>query len=257
MNRNFQGYPRHLSGTTTTSHFNFLLDMKQADVNGDGLPDSVFLYGHKPDGKSGIFADHITLVIQDGYTQNKTTVNLKNNAGYNARLFLGDFDKDGIADILVTIDSGGSGGYISAYIYSFRSNVLRELFDVEPYNRTFRFKVDYEDFYKVSVASAERDMLFIIDISNKGQEYLSSLYNENGTLKHPATGEVLALGALYPVVTDTKSMSFDLLALQRIIGTFNADTLGYVENLLTWDGERFVSSRLMVAIPPSKLTALF
>jgi len=257
MNRNFQGYPRQMSWPHTSSHSIFLLDMKQADVNGDGLPDPVFLYGHKPDGKSGIFADHLTLVIQDGYTQNKTTVNLKNSAGYNARLFLGDFDKDGIEDILVTIDSGGSGGYINAYIYSFRSNVLRELFEVEPYNRTFKFKVDYEDFYKVNVANAERDIWFTLDIGHKGHDYLSSLYNENGKLKNPATGEVLALGALYPIVTDTKSMSFDLLALQRIIGTFNADTLGYVENLLTWDGKKFVSSRLTVAIPPAKLTALF
>ncbi|MNU01542.1 hypothetical protein D3C72_2449780 [compost metagenome] len=52
-------------------------------------------------------------------------------------------------------------------------------------------------------------------------------------------------------------MSYDLIALQRIIGTFNADTLGYVENLLTWGGTHFISSRLSVSIPPTNLIALY
>ncbi|MFD0677590.1 MULTISPECIES: VCBS repeat-containing protein [unclassified Paenibacillus] len=251
-----QGY-QQMYGRNPMSNNLFLLDMKQADVTGDGILDNVYLYGNKPDGQSGLFADHITLVIQDGHSKIRTTVNLPNNAGYNGRLFLGDFDKDKVADILVTIDSGGSGGYISSYIYSFRNKVLRKLFDVDAYNSYYTFNVNYEDNYKVSVGSPRLDVLFTIDISNKGYDYLSQYYNDNGKLKTPTKGEVLALGALYPIVTDEKSMSYDLLALQRIIGTFNADTLGYVENLLTWGGTAFISSRLSVSILPAKLISLY
>ncbi|NOU92698.1 VCBS repeat-containing protein [Paenibacillus sp. LMG 31456] len=257
MSWQYPGYQQQMYRPNTNSNNLFVLDMKQADVTGDGILDNVYLYGNKPDGQSGLFADHITLVIQDGYSKNRTTVNLPNNAGYNSRLFLGDFDKDTIADILVTIDSGGSGGYISSYIYSFRNKVLRKLFDVEQFNSHFKFNVNYEDYYKVSVGSPQLDVLFTLDISNKGYDYLSQYYNEDGKLKTPTKGEVLALGALYPIVTDEKSMSYDLLALQRIIGTFNADTLGYVENLLTWGGTHFISSRLSVSIPASKLIALY
>ncbi|GGH39342.1 VCBS repeat-containing protein [Paenibacillus segetis] len=257
MSWQFYEYPHQRMGMNTMPNTNFLLDMKQADINGDGILDTVFLYGNKQGGASAIFADHITLVIQDGYSHQKTVVSLKNNAGYNARLFLGDFNKDHVADILVSIDSGGSGGYISAYIYSFRDNDLRELFDSEVYNRQYMFNVNYEDFYKVSVGSPQLDVLFTIDISNKGADYLSQYYNDNGKLKSPVQGEVLALGGLYPIVTDLQSMSYDLIALQRIIGTINADTLGYVENLLTWNGTTFTSSRLMVSIPPTKLIALY
>ncbi|WP_246054264.1 VCBS repeat-containing protein [Paenibacillus anaericanus] len=257
MNWQLYEYPHQRFGTNTVSSTIFLLDMKQADINGDGLLDTVFLYGNKPDGASGIFADNITLVLQDGYSHQRTVVNLKDNAGYNARLFLGDFNKDRIADILVNIDSGGSGGYISAYIYSFRDNHLRELFDSEAYNRQYKFNVNYEDYYKVSIGSPQLDVLFIIDISNKGADYLSQYYNDNGKLKSPVQGEVLALGGLYPIVTDFQSSSYDLTALQRIIGTINADTLGYIQNLLTWDGTTFISSRLMVSIPPTKLIALY
>jgi len=228
--------------------------MKQGDVNGDGIIDNVYLYGNKSD---GIFADNITLIIQDGYSNQSTTVNLQNNAGYNARLFLGDFSKDNVNDILVSLDTGGSGGYGIFYIYSFKNNVLYEMFDVDKYNQVYKFTVNYEDFYKVSVGSPQLDVLFRIDISNKGYDYLSQYYYENGKLKQPIKGEVLALGALYPIVTDVKSMSYDLLALQRIIGTTNSDALGYVENLLTWNGTQFTSSRLSVAVLGTKLISHF
>ena len=233
-----------------------LLDMKQGDVNGDGVADNIYLIGNKTS-ETAVFADNITLVVQDGRTGENTIVNFKNNAGYNARLFLGDFSKDNVPDVLVSIDSGGSGGYGFFYIYSFRSNMVRTLFDVDQYNKEYVFRVNYEDFYKVSVGSPRLNVLFTIDISYKGYDYLSQFYDEGGKLKQPVQGEVLALGAVYPVVTDPKSLSYDLLAIQRIIGTTNADTLGFVENFLTWNGIRFESSRLTVSIPGTPLAIHF
>lgn len=225
-----------------------LLDMKMGDVNGDGILDHVYLYGHIPE-SPGIFADHITLVIQDGHSNKATTVHFPYDAGYNARLFLGDFTKDHIADILVSIDSGGSGGYGYFYMYSFKNNILREMFDFEKYNQGHPFQVNYEDFYKVSVASPQLNVRFTIDIRNKGMDYLSQYYHPNGKLKQPTQGEVLALGNLSPIVRNERKTSYDLLAFQRIIGTTNADTLGYVENHLTWKGSQFISARLSISIP--------
>ncbi|WP_429848244.1 VCBS repeat-containing protein [Brevibacillus panacihumi] len=228
-----------------------LLDWMQGDVTGDGIVDNIYLYGDTSAG-TGNFADDITLVIQDGFSQRRTRVEFPNHAGYNARLFLGDFSKDQVLDILVSIDSGGSGGYGFFYMYSFKNHVLREMFDVDKYNQAYQFQVNYEDYYKVSVGSPRLDVFFVIDISQKGRDYLSQYYYENGKLKQPVTGEVLALGALYPIVTNEKSMGYDILALQRIIGPINADTLGYVENLMTWNGDQFQSVRLSVSIPGAK-----
>lgn len=217
------------------------------DVNGDGVLDTVYLYGQF-NGPPGIFADNITLVIQDGRSTKSTTVHLKNNAGYNGRLFLGDFNKDGIPDIMVSMDTGGSGGYGIFYIYSFRNNRVQELFNVDNYNGTYAFQVHYEDFYKVRVESSELNVLFMIDISTKGSDYLSQYYNENGILKNPVQGGALAIGGLYPIITDNKSYQFDLLALQRIIGPTNVDTLGYIENILSWQDTEFISNRLTVSV---------
>ncbi|WP_399633036.1 VCBS repeat-containing protein [Sporosarcina sp. SG10008] len=224
------------------------MDLKTGDVNGDGILDTVYLYGQVA-GPPGIFADNITLIIQDGKSYKSTTVHLKNNAGYNARLFLGDFDNDLVPDIMVSIDTGGSGGYGIFYIYSFRNNSLHELFNVDSYNEKYTFQVNYEDFYKVGVESSRQNLLFTIDISNKGHDYLAQYYDDNGLLKNPLKGEVLALGALHPIITTNESYNYDLLALQRIIGPTNADTLGYVENLLTWKDTQLISNRLAVSIP--------
>ena len=157
---------------------------------------------------------------------------------------------------MISIESGGSGGYGIFYIYSFRNNIPRLLFDFEKYNNSYTFEVNYEDFYKVSVGSPPLDLLFTLDISYKGYDYLSQLYDENGKLKQPVKGEVLAASALNPIVTNQKSMSYDLLVFRRIIGISNADTLGYVENLLTWNGTQFISTRLATAILGTKFISL-
>ena len=216
-------------------------------ANGYGIMDTVYLYGQF-DGPPGIYADNITLVIRDGRTTKSTTVHLKNNAGYNARLFLGDFNKDGVPDIMISMDTGGSGGYRIFYIYSLRNNRLRELFNSDHYDDKYEFEAHYENFHKVRVESSQLNVLFIIDIGTKGFDYLSQFYNSNGLLKNPVQGGVLGIGALFPINTTNRNNYFDLLAMQRIIGPTNSDTLGYVENLLSWQDIEFISNRLTVSV---------
>jgi hypothetical protein len=229
-----------------------LLDWKFADVTGDGILDNVYLYGDVQ-ARLGNLVDNITVVIQDGRTNKKTTVPLKNTAGYNARLFLGDFNKDNIADIMVSADTGGSGGYGIFYIYSFKNNILQELFDVDKYNAEYSFQVNYENFYKVRVASQQLNVMFTIDISNKEADYLSQFYNHEGKLKEPFIGGALGISALNPIITNNKSYNYDILAFQRIIGTVNVDTLGYIENNLTWNDNQFISKWLSLLTAGEKL----
>lgn len=231
----------------------FLLDYKRTDVTGDGIPDNIYLYGNKPDGAAGIYADNITLVIQDGRMNKSKAVTPEFNAGYHARVFLEDFDMDGVDDIKVTIDSGGSGGSIITYIYSYKKHMLRELFNFDNYNNNFRYKADFNDFYTFSVRNSQYDKLFVLDLSARSYDYLSYLYDVNGKLLRPVQGDVLSLGALHPIVTDENDTHLNLIAQQRIIGTTNADTLGSVQNLLTWDGQGFSLTNMSVSIQGTNL----
>ncbi|KAJ53731.1 hypothetical protein BD780_002926 [Clostridium tetanomorphum] len=220
------------------------------DVNGDGIPDNIYLTGIRT--PSSPFTQNITLVIQDGVTGRFTSIQLKDNAGYNPNLSLFDFTGDGVYDILISIASGGSGGIMYYYIYSFVSNIPKLLFDFNVYNEEYKYNVTYKDNYKVEVISKKNNTKYIIDISNRGSDYLNEIYDENGKLKAPITGFVNPLSGLYPVDFDSNNV-YELLAYQKIAGRYNADSLGYILNTLKWENNRFVLDNQYVAIFGSQI----
>lgn len=191
---------------------------------------------------------NITLVIQDGRTGRFTSIPLSDNLGYNPKLFLGDFTGNCIDDILISIDSGGSGAIMYHYIYSFTNNTPQLLFDFNSYNEEYNYDVTYKDNYKVEVISRKNDRNYIIDIStSRDDEYLHEIYYENGKLKSPISGFVNPLSGLYPVDFDSNNV-YELLAYQKIAGRYNADSLGYILNTLKWKDNTFILDNQYVAI---------
>jgi hypothetical protein len=222
-----------------------VVSFAKGDVTGDKVPDNVYLTGTKT--TDSPFIQNITLVVQDGRTGAYKSVTLSENAGYNPTLFLGDFTGNGVDDILIRIDSGGSGAFTYDYVYSFVNNNSQLLFDFSVYNEQFQYDVNYQDNYKVKVVSKINNLTYLIDISLRDPEYLSEIYNANGKLKSPIEGFVNPLSGLYPIDFDSNGV-YDLLAYQKIAGRYNADALGYVLNTLGWKNDRFVLQNQNVAI---------
>ncbi len=217
----------------------------RGDVTGDGIIDTVSLTGIiTPDSP---YIQYITLVVQDGATGIFTSVPLKANSGYNPNVSLWDFNGDGIPDILIGIASGGSGGIMYYYIYSFKDFMQNLMFDFDVYNGKFKYDVVYMDNYKVKVTSRFNNQVYIIDIQNKGKEYLNEIYDRNGKLKVPVEGFVDPLSGLYPVDFDSNQV-YELLGYQSIAGRYHADSLGYVLNTLKWNDQKFVLDSQVVAI---------
>ncbi len=217
----------------------------QGDVTGDGVSDNVYLTGVRtPDSP---FIQQITLVVQDGGSGRVTYTPLQDNAGYNPTLFLGDFTGNRVNDILISIDSGGSGGIMYHFVYSYLNNVALIIFNYKSYNELYEYTVTFRDHYKVEVVSERNKMKYIIDISNKDKEYLREIYQAGGKLKQPISGFVNPLSGLYPVDFDGNHV-YELLAYQKIAGRYNADALGYVLNTLAWNGNQFALSDQNVAI---------
>jgi len=215
------------------------------DVNGDKIPDKLYLTGTKT--SLSPFIQNITLLIQDGRTGAFIRVPLSVNAGYNPRLFLGDFTKDGIDDIFISIDSGGSGAIMFHYIYSFINNTPKLIFDFNEYNVEYNYDVTFKNNYKVEITSWKNNSKYIIDISLKGKDYLNEIYDANGELKEPISGFVNPLSGLYPVDFNSDG-SYELLAYQKIAGRYNADSLGYILNTLKWKNNMFPLDNQNVAI---------
>lgn len=222
-----------------------VVDVKRGNVMGDGAIDTVYLTAEKtPDSP---FWVKIAVVVQDGRTNRYTQIPLKENAGYNPTLFLGDFTGDKVEDIMVVMDTGGSGGMINAYVFAYRGGQFRPLFDSDVFNDRFKYRVFYLDQYKAQVNSYNTNQKFIIDLSTRGKQYLSEIYNPNGTLKKQIQGFVSPLSGLYPVDFDRNGV-YELFAYQNIAGQYNADRLGYVQTTLKWNGRVFNPEVQNVAI---------
>lgn len=215
------------------------------DVTGDKIDDNVYLTGIKS--SDSPFVQNIRLVIQNGATDTSYSIPLNENVGYSPELFLGDFNGDGVDDILISIATGGSGGTYYYYIYSFAHNILRLLFDFDVYNNQYTYEVNYKDNYKAEVISNRNDTKYLIDLSLREPDYLNEIYDSNGKLLEPIEGWVNPISGLYPIDYDFDKV-YELLAYQRIAGRYNADSLGYVQNTLKWDNNMFGLDRQEVAI---------
>lgn len=227
------------------NRLNTVVASTYGDVNGDNVPDMVYLTGHRTPGSG--FIQNITLYIKDGKTGITQSSKLKSDAGYNPTLFLGDFTGNGTNEILIGIASGGSGGIMFNYIFSNLYNQLEMIFDYEAFNQAFEYKVDYQNNYKVQVTNIQLNSRYIIDISTRDKEYLNEIYTPDGILKAPIEGWVDPLSGLYPVDFDSNGV-YELLGYQGISGRYHADSLGYVQSILQWNKNVFKLDRQYVTI---------
>ena len=212
-----------------------IVALVRGDVTGDGIPDNIYLIGKKEGDVP--FVQDIVLAVRDGRSGRLSKVPL-NVGGYNPTIFLGDFSGDKIKDILIQIDSGGSGAITYDFIYSFLDNNPVKMFDFEEYNELYRYDVNYRDYYNAEVISRENRMRYLISLIYKGSAYLDELYNPNGKLIKPVTGSVDPLSSLFPVDLERDGV-YEIMLFQRITGLYEADGLGYVQNILKWDNGRF------------------
>lgn len=215
------------------------------DVNGDNIRDYVYLTGTRTP-NSG-YIQNITLVIRDGRTGIKQRARLKSDSGYSPTVTLQDFTGDKIKDIMIGIASGGSGGIMFYYVFSDVNNRLTQLFDYEEYNQRYSYKVEFADYYKVNVTNVEKNVVFVIDITYKGKEYLDEIYTPEGILKQPIEGWVDPLGGLYPIDFDGNGV-YELLGYQSIAGRYHADSLGYMQSVLKWNGRKFYQMEQYVGV---------
>ncbi|WP_186278879.1 hypothetical protein [Lysinibacillus sp. BW-2-10] len=223
-----------------------IVTSKVGDVTGDGFPDWIYLTANKQDPSSPYWVN-ISLHIKYGRTNRIETFALPENQGYNPTIWLGDFTGNGVNDVFVVFDTGGSGGILIGYIYSSIQGRMVKIFDSIQFSEQHPYQVVYTNGYKANVISDNPHKKYTLDLQYKGQEYLNEIYDSNGNLKQPIEGWVDPPSALYPIDI-ARNGKYDLQVLQQIAGRFHADGLGYVENLLNWDNNQFAIVRQTVAI---------
>lgn len=234
--------PRNMQTQNTV-----MLDFKRADINGDGIVDNIYLMGSRIQGSGSRFADNITLFIQNGRTNNITRILLESNAGYDVKLYVDDFVGGRKFDIMVRIDSGGSAGLGYFYIYSIFFNNVNRVFNYREFNQNTIYDVSFRDNYKVEVKSQVSDKTFWLDISYRSHQYLDVIYDKNGKLRAPVQGYTTGLVNLVPIDLKNDGVS-QLVGVQRIVGRYNADTLGFIDTVLTFKKNEFIQESVQVGI---------
>ena len=194
----------------------------------------------------GLFATNITLSVKDAKTGKELfRIEPEENAGYSPAVTLADFTGDGVKEIFLGIDSGGSGAFGYYYIYGLSSGKVNTLLDFSTLPGDY--SAEYSDGYKVTITYTPEKRNFFITLSGKDGEYLDTLYNADGTLKKPTAANVSRVNNVYPFFSNTKN-KFDILVLRRITGLYNADSLGYTEDFMTYNGKEFKTYYRSVAI---------
>lgn len=94
-------------------------------------------------------------------------------------------------------------------------------------------------FIFLEVLSKINKKKYFIDLSLRGPNYLNEIYDEKGKLKTTISGWVDPLSGLYPMDFEFDKV-YGLFAYQQIAGRYHADSLGYIQNRLKWNGNMFI-----------------
>jgi uncharacterized membrane protein len=251
------GEPFPLPGRPPATGAWYVLDRDSADVTGDGLSDTVFLIGAK-DTASAAYSRETLLAIQDpSIPRLETFPPGPITGGYEGGLVLGDFNCDGVADILAALPTGGSGGMTNYCVLSFKSRFPSVVFEQEELSRGARFSVTFQDGFAVSVFNAELLTTTRLSLRPSAQEYVEvGVYSEAGELLKKTTGLANPYSLLHARDIDGDDC-LELIGFQRIWGLYHADTLGYARSVWDWSGEGWVLADAYVAAPGEFYVGLY
>ena len=218
---------------------------RTADVNGDGVEDVVTILGTPV--SETVYWENLHMTVKDGATGETTDVALAENAGYAPQLWIGALTGEEKNDIFVSTASGGSGGYSYYSVFTFKDGAYAPIFDTESFNAENAYTVVYQDNELVAVTNVATGVRYLVSLSGREADYLSGLYNEDGTLKTATEGEVYPLGNLYPVDIDADGV-YELVAVQDVCGLYHVDVLGNVLTVLEWNGEAYAAAMTALAV---------
>ncbi|MBY0096097.1 hypothetical protein [Mesobacillus maritimus] len=190
------------------------------DVTGDGKDDTITITG-VPFEEGSLFLKEISMKIK---TSEGEKFHTELEGGYEPSLAFKDFNHDGVKDVLVRVETGGSGGTSNYELYSFKDAKQVDMGVPEPLTIISQF----EEGYKASIQIEETGKLYTFNLFDRKEKYDRLGLYQNGKLNEPMELMVLPYSTLKPVFVHEKQIGFK--GVQRISGVGNVDTIGFVES---------------------------
>ena len=130
------------------------------DVTGDNIKDRILLLAINLENTNNIKSS-IKICVVDGITS-KYVIKCPGyfDSGYDPKISFGDINNDGVKDILVSINSGGSCNISFQNILSFKDLIPYEIVDSKKFNRGLNYIVTIKDNYYYEVKNLELNKLY-------------------------------------------------------------------------------------------------
>lgn len=212
-----------------------VLSTRFGDLNGDLKADKVVLMGTK----DGNMVNSVSFSIQKNNQVQSYGTSL---AGYDFNLSLANITQPNFDQILITGQSGGSGGYAVFNLFEYRGNKIKLVLNDDKLQRDMKLNIKYMDNYKLSFDSENTNVKFVIDLSKNPKNYLDMIFDKNGKVKKDMYPTILAPTTIYPIQVPGHDR-YSLQIQQRVIGASNSDTLGVIQSIIDVDSNSNVTFR--------------
>lgn len=215
----------------------YVIEQKQADVNGDKIEDTVFLIGEK-DKKEDIYNKNIMVKVVDGKKNQVKDIKFKDFGGYEGELFLGDFTGDKVSDIMVTTSTGGSGGIVNTRIATIKDNKVKEIFKEED-NQGLNFTGEFVDGFKAELKDLKNNEEIILDVSAFKDMYVEGkIYDKDGKLLEKVEPWTDPFSMIDAVDMDGDGV-YELKGYQKISGSCHANTISRINTIWKYENEKW------------------
>ena len=208
-----------------------IVDQAIGDVDGDGNDEDVLLMGNRVVSGSH-FMGNLYVVIKDRKNgQVKGYIRPVDCGGYDSFLTLTDVTGNGVANVLITSLTGGSGGIVDCRILDFSEGKAEEIFTREN-NMGIACLGKYLPQYKAELTFPTSGKTIVLDLPGEQDMYrYLSVYDDDGQVKDSGVRPYIQnLCSVVALDVDNDGTS-EVVTSQRVVGATNFDTLGYVRTI--------------------------
>ena len=199
-----------------------ILVEKKIDVTGDGKEDTVEIKGVPYEEGSSYMKEIVLSVTASNGKTYKTDL----DSGFEPMIDFPDLNHDGIADMFISIPTGGSGGISNYFLYTLKDFQLTDITVPAPLMITSQFL----DGYKASITIENTGQSYTFDLKDRKKEYERLGIYHHGKLNEPMELMVDPYSTLKPFIV--KNDSSGLKGVQQVSGAYHADEIAFIES--TW-----------------------
>lgn len=199
-----------------------VISKNKEDITGDGEQETIYLKGSFFEENNSFYKNIHIEIKNNGGEEKKIDL----EEGTKPSITLKDFNEDGVKDLFISVETGGSGGLSNYYLYTLKDNKISNLSVPEPLVIQSQFLNGYKA--KINIENNHKSHKF--NLKSRSEDYENTGLYYQGKLNEPTELMIHTYSNLEPI--KLKGGKLGLKGTQMISGAYNADVIGRVES--TW-----------------------